>query len=126
MDTNNNTSISSRDPFLDSDGLFDDFKLSLLAGVVTAPLVEAMWSISNDKRDVLNRLYTLACRQYKLGLYVDVMEMIHLLYDALGLDMLLAHSEYTDDFRIAESIVDQFIADLQELMQDLFEDYEHE
>ena len=93
-------------------------KINLLAGAHTPPFVEMLWTVTGGDTDTTDRVYTLLTGLYQEGRETEMLEVLHVLYDVLGLafpddvELLAGHPEARSYFLFS------FLLDYDDVLQD--------
>jgi hypothetical protein len=83
----NNILISSLQArgMLFPNGEINNDALTCLSGTVAAPLVQAVWEMSDNNTDTLKRLQSILNNLYEQSKEREVVEVLRLLYETLGM-----------------------------------------
>jgi hypothetical protein len=117
----NNILISSLQArgMLFPNGEINNDALTCLSGTVAAPLVQAVWEMSDNNPDTLKRLQSILNNLYEQRKEREAVEVLRLLYETLGLvfpnDVILIsnHTEARSYFLF------ELLADLDDILQEL-------
>ena len=117
----NNILISSLQArgMLFPNGEINNDALTCLSGTVAAPLVQAVWEMSDNNTDTLKRLQSILNNLYEQRKEREAVEVLRLLYETLGIvfpnDVILIsnHTEARSYFLF------ELLADLDDILQEL-------
>ena len=122
MDTMEKTTLRSlllnKGIILQSGTIFQD-KINLISGAMTAPLIETIWIFCGYDARVMERVSTIFTHLYNEGYEAEMMGVLCILYDVLGLQLpedvklLAGHPEAQQYFLFS------FLLDMEDCMQDL-------
>ena len=117
----NNILISSLQArgMLFPNGEINNDALTCLSGTVAAPLVQAVWEMSDNNPDTLKRLQSILNNLYEQSKEREVIEVLRLLYETMGMvfpnDVILIcnHTEARSYFLF------ELLADIDDIMDEL-------
>ena len=100
-------------------GEINNDALTCLSGTVAAPLVQAIWEMSDNNTDTLERLQSILNNLYEQSKEIEAVEVLRLLYETLGMvfpDDVILISNHTE---ARSYFLFELLADLDDILQEL-------
>ncbi|MBC2581306.1 hypothetical protein [Clostridium sp. DJ247] len=93
-------------------------KINLIAGAITQPFMEMLWTVTNGETETTDRIFSVLSGLFDNGREAEMMEVLRLLYGVLGLpfpedvELLAGHTEARSYFLFS------FLLDYDDIIQD--------
>jgi len=93
-------------------------KINLISGAMTAPLIEAIWTFSGYDTEAMERVSAIFTNLYHGGREAEMMAVLHILYDVLGLQFLEDVELLADHPEARQYFLFSFLMDMEDCMHD--------
>ncbi len=118
MKTSTDLSLLYDKGILLSSGEICKNKINLISGAMTAPLVEAIWTFTDNDSEVMERISATLNHLYHNDHEVEMIAVLQILYDVSGLQFPEDVQLLTEHPEARQYFLFSFLLDMEEWMQD--------
>lgn len=93
-------------------------KINLISGTITAPLIEMVWISSGYDAKTIERISTTLTHLYKKNQQAEMMAVLRILYDVLGLQFPEDVELLADHLEARQYFLFSFLMDMEDCMHD--------